>query len=466
MRNVLWDELPDDVRMIYGNRKPFSMAEGIDGTFDAAFFTGYHAAVGDARRRARPHLHLRDALRDARQRQALQRSDAQRRRAGHARRAGRADHRRPGRRSSTRKAEMPWITGVVVKDSIGRFATNSISPAAAREADPRRSADGDRAARRSAAVPLRAADHARARFRVDAKRRLRRADPGLRAHRRAHASASSTTTTARSSAPTSPPSGWAPRRTRTSEPRASAFRASAARSAMRPRARCCPARRDAPASRRSIADRAPSRPARSSSALLPIENSISGPIARTYDLLWEHPRSARRRRDRVIRVEMNADRLPGRRRVQHPRSPLASGRARTSAAGFSRASGSGPRRRSADTAGAVREIVAVGDPAVAAIGPAHRGRALRRAACCAAAIQDDPRQLHALLSASPPIRRAPRAAARLRRARIRRSPGIAARCALGVRRPRHQPALARLAARSQNAVSLSVLRRDRERRRV
>jgi D-amino peptidase len=28
---------------------------------------------------------------------------------------------------------MPWITGVVVKDSIGRFATNSVSPERARE---------------------------------------------------------------------------------------------------------------------------------------------------------------------------------------------------------------------------------------------------------------------------------------------------------------------------------------------
>jgi D-amino peptidase len=28
---------------------------------------------------------------------------------------------------------MPWITGVAVKDSIGRYATNSVSPARARE---------------------------------------------------------------------------------------------------------------------------------------------------------------------------------------------------------------------------------------------------------------------------------------------------------------------------------------------
>ncbi len=47
MRNVMWDELPGDVRMIYGNRKPFSMAQGADASFGAAFFTGYHAGIGE-----------------------------------------------------------------------------------------------------------------------------------------------------------------------------------------------------------------------------------------------------------------------------------------------------------------------------------------------------------------------------------------------------------------------------------
>ncbi len=46
MRNILWDELPHDVRMISGYRKPFSMAEGIDASFAGAFFTGYHGAIG------------------------------------------------------------------------------------------------------------------------------------------------------------------------------------------------------------------------------------------------------------------------------------------------------------------------------------------------------------------------------------------------------------------------------------
>ena len=47
MLNVLWDELPADVRVISGSRKPFSMTQGLAGGFDGAFFTGYHARAGD-----------------------------------------------------------------------------------------------------------------------------------------------------------------------------------------------------------------------------------------------------------------------------------------------------------------------------------------------------------------------------------------------------------------------------------
>jgi D-amino peptidase len=45
MRNLLWDELPGDVRVISGT-KPLSMVQGADASFDAAFFTGYHAGIG------------------------------------------------------------------------------------------------------------------------------------------------------------------------------------------------------------------------------------------------------------------------------------------------------------------------------------------------------------------------------------------------------------------------------------
>ncbi|HTX60534.1 MAG TPA: M55 family metallopeptidase [Verrucomicrobiae bacterium] len=49
MRNLLFDELPEDDRLhvISGTRKPFSMGQGLDAGFDAVFLTGYHAKAGD-----------------------------------------------------------------------------------------------------------------------------------------------------------------------------------------------------------------------------------------------------------------------------------------------------------------------------------------------------------------------------------------------------------------------------------
>lgn len=47
MRNLLWDELPEDVRLTSGAPKPLSMAEGLGNGADAVFLTGYHAKSGD-----------------------------------------------------------------------------------------------------------------------------------------------------------------------------------------------------------------------------------------------------------------------------------------------------------------------------------------------------------------------------------------------------------------------------------
>jgi D-amino peptidase len=131
MRNVLWDELPDDVRMIYGNRKPFSMAEGADG-FDAAFFTGYHGAIGtqDA---VLDHTYTGDTLREVRV-NGLACSEAMLN-AAVLGLSGVPVVLITGDRATVEqnKAVMPWITGVAVKDSIGRYSANSLSPARARE---------------------------------------------------------------------------------------------------------------------------------------------------------------------------------------------------------------------------------------------------------------------------------------------------------------------------------------------
>jgi D-amino peptidase len=46
MRNILIEELHPQAQLVSGSPKPYSMMQGIDTTFDAVFFTGYHAAAG------------------------------------------------------------------------------------------------------------------------------------------------------------------------------------------------------------------------------------------------------------------------------------------------------------------------------------------------------------------------------------------------------------------------------------
>lgn len=45
MQNLLIERLPADVRVVRGSPRPLSMMEGIDSTFAAALFIGYHAAA-------------------------------------------------------------------------------------------------------------------------------------------------------------------------------------------------------------------------------------------------------------------------------------------------------------------------------------------------------------------------------------------------------------------------------------
>lgn len=131
MRNVLWDELPDDVRMIYGNRKPFSMAQGIDDSFGAAFFTGYHAGTGE--QGVLDHTYTGDTVH-------LVRVNGERCNEALLNAAVLGVYGVPvalvsGDRVAVESvtSRMPWVTGVVVKEPIGRYAANSVSPARARE---------------------------------------------------------------------------------------------------------------------------------------------------------------------------------------------------------------------------------------------------------------------------------------------------------------------------------------------
>ena len=47
MQNLLHTELDPRVEYIQGNIKPLGMVQGLDATFDGAFFLGYHARAGD-----------------------------------------------------------------------------------------------------------------------------------------------------------------------------------------------------------------------------------------------------------------------------------------------------------------------------------------------------------------------------------------------------------------------------------
>jgi D-amino peptidase len=131
MRNLLWDELPSDIRMIVGNRKPYSMVQGAHG-FDAAFFTGYHAAVGTADG-VLDHSYTSETLYTVRI-NGTPCSEALLNAAllGF---EGVPVVLITGDRATVEQAQqaMPWITGVIVKDGIGRYATDTVSPARACE---------------------------------------------------------------------------------------------------------------------------------------------------------------------------------------------------------------------------------------------------------------------------------------------------------------------------------------------
>jgi D-amino peptidase len=133
MRNVLWDELPADVRMISGGRKPLSMTQGLSAGFDGAFFTGYHARAGD-QNGVLAHTYTGETIYSVRiNGVACSEALLNAAMAGY--------HGIPlllvtGDRVVVDhvKEHMPWVTGVIVKDGIGHYATNSMTPKAAQAA--------------------------------------------------------------------------------------------------------------------------------------------------------------------------------------------------------------------------------------------------------------------------------------------------------------------------------------------
>lgn len=133
MRNLNLDRVPPDVRVLFGNRKPLSMTQGLDGSFGGVFFTGYHGAIGDADA-VLAHTYTPSVVYGVRV-NGLTCSEA-------TLNAGIAGcHNLPvllitGDRATVEsaRAQMPWIEGVIVKESIGHYSAESMTPAAAIEA--------------------------------------------------------------------------------------------------------------------------------------------------------------------------------------------------------------------------------------------------------------------------------------------------------------------------------------------
>lgn len=144
MRNVLWDELPSDVRVISGSRKPFSMTQGLSALRQAqgdtpaqgdtvgAFFTGYHAAVG-VENGVLAHTYTADSVYNVRM-NGVACSEALLNAAmcGY--------HGIPlllltGDSVVCKhiNEHMPWVKTVVVKEGIGHYATDSLTPRAAQD---------------------------------------------------------------------------------------------------------------------------------------------------------------------------------------------------------------------------------------------------------------------------------------------------------------------------------------------
>lgn len=133
MRNLLFDELPGDVRVIFGNRKPYSMVQDADKGFDGAFFVGYHGGIGDADavlgHTYTPSVIYEVHLNGVRCSETTLNA------------ALLGSHGVPllmitGDRSTVEgiQSHMPWVHGVIVKEAIGFFSADSISPEAARAA--------------------------------------------------------------------------------------------------------------------------------------------------------------------------------------------------------------------------------------------------------------------------------------------------------------------------------------------
>jgi D-amino peptidase len=133
MRNIIHEGLPPDVILIRGAMKPLSMNQGLDPTFDAAAFVGYHAP-GGTQDAVLDHTYTDATLYEVRV-NGLKCSEA-RLNAAVAGAFGVPVVFLSGDQHACADAHefLPWAETVEVKRAIGRYAAASLSPAQSREA--------------------------------------------------------------------------------------------------------------------------------------------------------------------------------------------------------------------------------------------------------------------------------------------------------------------------------------------
>lgn len=130
MHNLLFDELPadDGLRIVSGAPKPWSMMQGLDASYQAAFFTGYHAMSGEPATLS--HTYSESVYRVTVNGTPCSEALLNAATAGS---FGVPVVLVTGDRRIVEETlrVMPWAVGVVVKESIGFSAVDSLTPAAA-----------------------------------------------------------------------------------------------------------------------------------------------------------------------------------------------------------------------------------------------------------------------------------------------------------------------------------------------
>jgi D-amino peptidase len=145
MRNLLFDDLPADIRVIFGNRKPYSMVQDGDRGWNGAFFVGYHGAIGDADA-VLCHTYTPSVIYElAINGELCSEATINAALLGT---WGVPVLLVTGDRTTVEavQRQMPWVRGAIVKESIGAFSADSISPASAQELIRTAAADAIRGA--------------------------------------------------------------------------------------------------------------------------------------------------------------------------------------------------------------------------------------------------------------------------------------------------------------------------------